>query len=42
MSKEELSSQKLEKNPQLKEAVNVLKFFNVRIRKELKNREKST
>ncbi len=40
MNPETLSSPKPEKNQKLKEAINTLKFFDHRIRKEVKNREK--
>lgn len=36
------SDQKPEKNQSLKEAVNTLKFFNHRVREELKNRPKKS
>jgi hypothetical protein len=36
------SNPKPEKNQNLKEAVNTLKFFNYRVREELKNRPKKS
>lgn len=41
MNSENSLSQKLGTKKQLNEAINVLKFFNYRIRNELKNRESS-
>jgi hypothetical protein len=42
MNPEISSSPKPEKNQNLKEAVNTLKFFNHRVREELKNRPKKS
>ncbi len=39
MNSEKLSPQKSDRKRQLKEGIQILKFFNHRIREELKNRE---
>ncbi len=39
MNSAKLKSQRKEKNPQLSEAINTLKFFDYRLRKNLKSRK---